>query len=371
MKSLVKFVTTMLIILTLMGSTTAAFAQENQPEPNRPGGLRGEVAAVGDSSLTVTPPDGQNVTVHVSDETRIRLAESQSQGNLEDIEPGNFVGVRGPKNDDGSINARFILVLPQNPRDLARTHGKVTAIDGAIITIENRDGESQEITTDDQTRIRIGKEKGTLEDIEVGDPLAAAGVKKDDGTFVARLIIIATGDQIRKHTLRGEVLEVNLDDETLTVQGKGDEEKVWLVKTTDATQYRVPGVDEAGLDDIEVGNHVLIAGQKDQDSENSGVARVIAVIPAGGRDGLRLRGEVTAVDESNQTFRLDTRRGEFIILTDGSTRYLTRGDEEVSFDDIGVGSKVLVAGQKVEDQDNTVLAKLVGLKPNPEGGNSN
>lgn len=289
MKSLVKFVTTILIILTLMGSTTAAFAQENQPEPNRPGGLR----------------------------------------------------------------------------------GKVTAIDGPVITIQNREGESQQITTDDKTRIRIGREKGALEDIEIGDPLAAAGIKNDDGSFLARLIIIATPGQIRRHTLRGEVLEVNLNNQTLTVQGQGSQEKTWLVKTIEATRYRVPGVDEAGLDDIEVGNHVLIVGQKDQDSENSGVAWVIAVIPEGGRAGLRLRGQVTAVDESNHSFTLDTRRGEFTVLTDESTLYLTRGDEEVSFDDIDVGSKVLVGGQKVEEQENTVQAKRVGLKLNPEGGNSN
>jgi hypothetical protein len=40
------------------------------------------------------------------------------------------VGVRGPKNEDGSIQARLIALLPADFEDLDKIRGKVTAIEG-------------------------------------------------------------------------------------------------------------------------------------------------------------------------------------------------------------------------------------------------
>jgi len=363
MKLFTKLVMVTFALLALLGSTSVALAQEvDSPERDRRGGVRGEVTAVGTTSLTVAAHNGDTVTVHVSSDTRIRLVESQQDGELEDIDPGNFVGAAGNKNDDGSVNARFILVFPEKPTDLARVRGKVTEINGNVIEIENRQGESQEITTDKNTRFRIGGEPGSLEDISIDDPLLAVGVERDDGTFLAKLVVVITRDQLRRHTLRGEVLAKDLDAGTLTVQPAGNQEKAWLVKTTDQTKYRVPGVESPSLDDVEVGARVLVIGQPEQndDGTKSGIARLIAVIP---QDALRVRGEVTDVDQSNKTFELQTARGNFTILTDENTRYRTRGDEEVSFEDIEEGSKAIVFGKKAEEQENTIQARLVGIPP--------
>ena len=187
MKSLTKLIMVILMAFVLASSTTVAFAQEETDAARHRVGLRGEVTAVGTSSLTVETPNGESVTVNVTDDTKIHLIETDGEGSLSDIEVGNFVGVRGQRNDDGSVNARLIVVASEDLRDFARVGGKVTAINGNVITIENRQGNSQDIHTNDETKFRKGKEPASLEDIEVDDPLVAAGVKRDDGTFVARL----------------------------------------------------------------------------------------------------------------------------------------------------------------------------------------
>lgn len=52
---------------------------------------------------------------------------------------------------------------------------------------------------------------------------------------------------------------------------------------------------------------------------------------------------------------------EPLQLTDGNTQFRTRGDQDVSFENIKVGIKVLVIG-KPKDSENTVLAQVVGIQ---------
>jgi len=281
MKSITKLVLVMMMTFTLLPkSATTALAQETDVARHR-FGFRGEVTAVGESSLTVETAKGENVTVNVTDDTKIRLVKTQSEGDLSDIEVGNFVGVRGQRNDDGSVKAR--------------------------------------------------------------------------------LIVVATREQLRRHTLRGEVLEVNLDAGTLNVQSRA-QDRVWLVKTTDKTKYRVPGIDNPTLADIKPGDHILAVGKRDDDNSNSGTAIGIAVIPEGQRDGIRVRGEITAVDHAEHSFVLHSERGDFTILTTDSTQYRTRGDRDVSYDDVKEGIKAVAIGKSVESRDHTIEARVVGLQ---------
>ena len=76
-----------------------------------------------------------------------------------------------------------------------------------------------------------------------------------------------------------------------------------------------------------------------------------------------MRGEITSVDHDKHTFVLHSERGDFTILTNDSTLYLTRGDRDVSYDDVAVGLKAIVIGKPVEGQDRTIEAKVVGLQP--------
>ncbi|MFC1975845.1 DUF5666 domain-containing protein [Chloroflexota bacterium] len=370
-----KLTTITILILTLLAGANVAFAQGGVQDgvqdkaqdgsrlgdaerPGRGGGLRGEVTAVGDDSLTVATRNGKSVTVNVTDETRIQKLDS-GQGSLSDIEVGNMVGVRGQKNDNGSVQARIIVVLPGDLKDMDRVKGKVTAIEGEVIVVENRQG-SQRITTNADTKFRIGREEGSLADIEVDHLVLALGEKQDDG-FVAKVVIAATKDQVRHHTLHGKVLSVDVDEGVLTVETQGDKEGTWTINTTGQTKYRVHGIENPTLADVSVGAHVIVVGKADEDSDNTGTARLIAVVPEQVKG--RVFGEVTAVIDDSSFILQSRQRGEFTILTDESTKFRTRGQQEVSFEDIKVGSKVIVVGEPVEGQDNTIKAKMVGLAP--------
>jgi len=75
---------------------------------------------------------------------------------------------------------------------------------------------------------------------------------------------------------------------------------------------------------------------------------------------LNVWGEVTAVGD--KSFTLQARRGNFTILTDDSTRYRVRGNQKDSINTMAVGGRAIVIGIRVEDQKNTILARVIGLR---------
>jgi hypothetical protein len=241
--------------------------------PGHRRGLGGEATAVGEGSLTILTRDEKTIEVNVGDETKVWLFESQSEGSLSDIEIGNMVGIRGPKTEDGTVEALGIVVLPVGDK----AGGKVTAVDGETISVEDFQGEATIIVTGADTQFRLGRETGSLSDVDEGKLVVAFGEKQDDGALAAQFVIIR-----------------------------------------------------------EAGEH-----------------------GPGPRQGFRA-GEVTGIDGT--TFTLNSfRGGEVTVLTDASTQYHTRGDEEVSFENIEVGGKVRVKGEPVEGQEDTVQAEVVGI----------
>lgn len=268
--------TFILILLAAFSASGVAYAQT--PPATRPAALRGEITTVSSSGFSLNTPAGDDITVNVTADTRIWLAETRSEGSLTDIAAGKFAGVRGTRHNDGSVTARGVLVLAQNPHDLDRMHGKVIAMEGSTLVVENRAGEQQRIVTDENTRVRIGRQPGSLADINLDDPVLALGNLQGDGSLQAKLVTVVTPPQIRRHTLRGEVLSVDAAAGKLTVAATGQKEGTWTITTTDQTRYRASGIDNPTLADIAVGNQVVIVGRAATE-EKSGIAWAVAVIP--------------------------------------------------------------------------------------------
>ncbi len=176
----------------------------------------GEVTAIGDSGITIVTQKEDSIDIAVSEETEILLLATREQGSLQDIEIGDSVGGVGTRADDGSVDAKIIVVLPEGDM----LGGKVTAVGDNEITMkfrltnvyENRKGTAL-ITTDDDTVIRIGKEiscmedisegqsppvlvllykyrysVGSMEDISEGQSLLAFGKLQEDGSLSADLV---------------------------------------------------------------------------------------------------------------------------------------------------------------------------------------
>jgi|GEM_PF-5312831 len=246
---------------------------------------------------------------------------------------------------------------PRNPANTLR--GQVIAIEGDTILVQNRQSEEARIITTAETRFRLGREQAELADIEPGHLVLAVGEKQDDATLEAWLVVAVTPEQLRRHTLRGEVLSVDEAAGTLTVQGLGQKEGIWTVQTNEQTRIRIRNVEDPTLADIPVGANIAAVGRKVDDGENVGLARLIVVLPDNAAG--RAAGEVIALTDNGFTLQ-SLQRGELTILTDDSTEYRARAEQEATAADVQPGRKVLVIGQPVAGDDTTIRAKIVGIK---------
>ena len=238
-------------------------------------GTGGEVTAIDGGSLTVQTRNDETVTVNTNDDTKVMLAETRTEGSISDIQVGDKIGVRGQRNDDGTVEAAGIIILPRG--DMAG--GKVTEVSGSTITVDNPKDDTTTIVTNADTQFRVGRNnEGSLEDVNTDSFVMAVGELQDDGSLMARQVMIG------KRGLHGP---------------GGSPPHIGKVSTVDGTSFTVE----------------------------------------------------TFWEEETIT-----------VLTDENTEYRTRGGEEVSFEDIAVGTKVMVKGQLAEGEENTVQAEVVGIK---------
>src|SRR4029079_8334910 len=84
----------------------------------------GIVTAIGTDSLTVHTGNGTDVTITTNADTAVRSGSHELT--VSQIATGNRVHVKSLANADGSLLA--VLIEVQNPNDLTRVEGEVTAI---------------------------------------------------------------------------------------------------------------------------------------------------------------------------------------------------------------------------------------------------
>jgi hypothetical protein len=162
--------------------------------------VRGEVTAVSATGLTmlVQPrrdADGGAVSlrVNVSEETKVWLVEDERQGSLADVEVSDQVVVRGTRAEESAegapvMDARHIAIGP----DGDEVHGRVVAVEGATLTLENREGQAT-VRTDGETSFRKGREPAALEDVTEGTVIVAFGETQPDGSLDADQVHIQRG----------------------------------------------------------------------------------------------------------------------------------------------------------------------------------
>ena len=242
------------------------------------------------------------------------------------------------------------LAFAQEPTRPTMLLGEVTAVGDDGFTLQTRNGREVSVVVTDDTRYRIpGVENPTLADLETGMFALVRGTWQEE-VFTAQGVGAASRDQIRRRAIRGEVTAVDLDSNTLTVNTRRGE---WTIHTTDDTRYRIPGVENPTLADVQVGDQIIALGRPDRDAEGQGTARLIAVVPK----RVKGRGRVTAIE--GNTLTVETRRGTYTVVTDEKTHYRARDIEDPSLDDIQVDDFIFVIG--VEQSDGTILARGIGI----------
>jgi hypothetical protein len=344
------------VSLVLVGMLLTVTGTAWAEEPAERGALRGRVVAVEGDTLLVDTPSGEERSAIVGEETRLFIPGVR-EPSIEDIDVGDFVGAWGAVNEEGDLLARAVIVVPAEMaqrRNLVQ--GRVTAIDGLTIAVEAGQGQ-RIVITGEATRFLIpGVEDPGLEDVAMGDPILALGRPDDEGDLLARMVAIVTAGQVQRHTLRGVIMAIEGDTIGL-LTGRGDVR----VLTDRETIFRIPGVEDPGIDDLEVRDQVLVVGTWDPEQELF-TARAVTLIPRWPSHLRFVRGEVTGIE--GRTIVLNALRGEVAVLTDGDTLFRIPGAEEPGLENLRVGDKVgILVGR---GDDGGLLAKVVLVRRPPE-----
>ncbi len=154
--------------------------------PFRPSRIRGwgRVQAVHGKTLVIENRQGTfDVLTDKDTVFRIRGVEDPS---IKDVKVGDLVAGTAIKQEDGTLLAKLVAVIPPRLRAL----GRVEAIHGKTLVVENRRG-TFDVHTDQDTLFRIrGIEDPSIRDIEVGDLVAGRVVKQEAGSLLAKLIAV-------------------------------------------------------------------------------------------------------------------------------------------------------------------------------------
>lgn len=127
-----------------------------------------------------------------------------------------------------------------------------------------------------------------------------------------------------------------------------------IVRIDADTHFHVPGVQEPGLDDLQIGNGVLVLGRRTETGEFfSRRVTVLPPIPIG-----TLKGEVTAIE--GDALSVSTPHGENLLLTGEDTQFRVPDVEEPGLSDIEVGERIFAL---VEARGDTLLARTVTVLP--------
>jgi hypothetical protein len=167
----------------------------------------GEVKAINELKLTIARPDNQTQEIEVDENTSFH--KGRESVTLADIKVGDFVRGSGELKNGVFMPKELIVGPPgivmglggprgqggarMDPDAMGKTFiaGRATTVSGNKITVMRNDGQSQEITIDSATSLRLmpGNAGITLADIKAGDRVRGPGELKN-GVFVPRELVV-------------------------------------------------------------------------------------------------------------------------------------------------------------------------------------
>ncbi|TEU12763.1 MAG: hypothetical protein E3J21_20250 [Anaerolineales bacterium] len=321
-------------------------------EPEQGRFLRGQVTDIEGTTLMVKTPEGER-KVTTSHETRFRIRGIEDP-TVADVKVGDYILARGKPDSIETFAAQAILVVSGQRVERFIVQGTVSDIEDTTLVLDTLQGEKQ-VTTDEAIFWAPDVENPSLADVQVGDQVVALGRTDEDGNLAAKLVAIASAEELREHAVRGRVTAV--EGQTLIITTREGEKEV---VTTSETYFHVPNVEEPGLEDIEVGRIITALGQKNDDGTFTG--QIVAVVRARPRRKIivrrnMVRGDVTAIGD--MTLTVETRQGKKTILIVENTRFRIPGVEDPSLEDIKEGDRIIALGRRNEDGD--FVARVVGV----------
>jgi hypothetical protein len=206
---------------------------------------------------------GRQLNVLTDETTEFRVP-GVDDASIADLQVSDRIAGEGVIEENGAGSGRpggratLVIVLPEQ---VARLSGEVAAVEGATLELDTPGG-TVNVLTGAETILRVpGVEEPTVDDVEVGDQVTAAGTWEDETTFDAIAVGVRGGRRAgQQATVRGRVIRVETDRLVLgTLHGPV------TVLVDGETQYRTPGVDDANLDDVAPGAAVGARGAWNED----------------------------------------------------------------------------------------------------------
>ena len=149
-----------------------------------------------------------------------------------------------------------------------------------------------------------------------------------------------------------------IEDDNIGLRARRGEVRV---ETHEGTVFRIPGVENPGIEELDVRDLIIVVGTWDAEEEVFS-ARAVTLIPRWPSHLRFLRGEVTGIE--GRTMVLHALQGEVAVLIDGDTIFRIPGVEEPGLDDLEVGDKVGIL--VVRTADGGLLAKVVLVRRNTD-----
>lgn len=158
---------------------------------NGMGGMRGgmgdhglgggiTITAINGSNISLKTVDGWTRTISVTSSTVLQKAGAKIA--VGDLKVGDEVRFRQTRQSDGTFTIDELDVV------LPHVDGKVTAISGSTITVQEPDGTTAKIVVGSSTTFRVDGATGALSGIKVGMVVMAEGTKASDGTLTASAV---------------------------------------------------------------------------------------------------------------------------------------------------------------------------------------
>ncbi|MGZ4808107.1 MAG: DUF5666 domain-containing protein [Thermoanaerobaculia bacterium] len=313
----------------------------------------GNVTAVGTSSLTVHTGSGTDVTITTNADTAVRSGRHELT--LSQIAVGNHVHVKSLKNTNGSLLA--VLIEVQNPNDLTRIEGEVTAISAGSITVKKSTGDEVTVAINADTIVRGDDHTLSVTDIKVGDKVEIDAAQ--NGTSLTAVRIEVEHDDQRYAEVKGTIKAIN--GSVLTIDtGNGKTVDVSITSTT-----VIRNGDKVGaVSDLKTGDAVEIVAKRNAD----GSLEALYIEIQGGGDGsqgdqfVEIQGKISSVDASS--IKVTTRSGDVTATIDANT-VVKIGGKTATVADLKVG--MLVEVKAAKQADTTLLARTINAQNAEQG----
>jgi hypothetical protein len=202
------FGTAGVIALTLQGNAQSMMMQSNKPKISEQASnhvnVRGMIASLVGKSLVVKTRDGGDATITLSDDC---LVNSVAAASINDIKPGEFVGISNVPKSEGISSALEVVIFPaalkgtgegDRPWDLkpnssmtnATVANAVKGVDGRTVTVTYQGGQKK-IDIPDKTPI-VTLALATMDDLKPGATVFVAAEHRSDGTWIAHRVVFGT-----------------------------------------------------------------------------------------------------------------------------------------------------------------------------------